>query len=478
MRAHRSDRVLSALLATGIALTLGLHLGCELDPPAVREFNLYVEENLCTDRYDTECLETITHHVCASGCPRTGYSMRWIVPGRVDIHLTLPLLRKLRNAAAQHPTLETRHSLGMSLEDLVYSQIQMFLNDPSARFYNEYRRPLDLSKVRSRNTVDPALFDSVTWVNEGGSPHAMVQADMALWLVSMAKSWAVFGHPERVDEHLRLSERVFRSFGIPHDAGGVRNNRPGNRCYMDLYCYWFHSFPVGSEPYPMTVLNQHLHAVRDALVAHQQLSEWRDEGIADVNGEIHPLPLEFASPHIEQLREWGRGGLFQLAFGPGNEVIKDAPPNLAEFLAPEDIVDHDQRYRAHYRYNIGAGPSDISPEKNCHYHYHSVKVMADILELISGSLFSSDPDFVEIYYGLLYDRSEGDTRTCNNRGYIPSSKRVMNGVPLAELFMGSVVEQGFQANCTKDEPEQFRNGTDDFEAAATFYDGAYAECLF
>ena len=117
MRAHRSDRVLSALLATGIALALGLHLGCELDPPAVREFNLYVQENLCEGPLDTDCLEVLTHNACKSGCPRTGYNMRWEVPGRVDIHLTLGLLRKLRNAATAHPTLESYHSLGMSFED-------------------------------------------------------------------------------------------------------------------------------------------------------------------------------------------------------------------------------------------------------------------------------------------------------------------------------------------------------------------------
>ena len=479
MRAHRSDRVLSALLATGIALALGLHLGCELDPPAVREFNLYVQENLCEGPLDTDCLEVLTHNVCKSGCPRTGYNMRWEVPGRVDIHLTLGLLRKLRNAATAHPTLESYHSLGMSFEDLLWNQLQMLLNDPSARFYDESLAPLGLAEVRTRNTVDSNRFYSVTWVNEGGSAHAMIQADMGLWLLTLAHDFTVYGHPERADAYLRLSERVFRPYGIPHEDGGVRNNRKGNRCYDDRYCYWFHSFPVGTESYPMTVLNQHLHAVRNALIAHDLLARWRDDGVTDVNGNVHFLPAEFATIHVEQLREWGRGGLFQLAFAPGNEAVRNAPPNLAEFLAEEDVLDGDQRYRAHYRYEISVGrPADISPKNNCHYHYQSVKMMADVLELIAGPRFNADPYFVEIYYGLLYGRQRGDTRSCNNRSYIPNSRKLMNGIPVAELYMGGLLEQGFQSACEEDEPHQFRNGEESFANATPFYEQAYAECFF
>jgi hypothetical protein len=177
--------------------------------------------------------------------------------------LTLDFLRKLRNAANAYPDVVSKHSLDMTLGDLVWSELQMMLTHPSVRFYDSDRNPLAPAAVRTGNVVDPARFDSVTWVNAGGTAHAMVQADLGLWLLTLAR-----GIPQQADWYLRLSERVFRSFGIPDAEGGVRNNRAGNRCFQNLYCYWFHSFPVGDEAYPMTVLNQHLHAVRDAMIRH------------------------------------------------------------------------------------------------------------------------------------------------------------------------------------------------------------------
>jgi hypothetical protein len=473
MGTRQTIRFLSTA-SLAVVLIGGGQLGCEIRPASVRQFDDFVEERLCMGSTDTGCLEQLTHYACASGCARTGYNLRWQQPGRLDIHLTLPFLRKLRNAAQAHPEYVSRHSLGMSLEDLVWSQLQMFLTHESVRFYDTDLSLLDPGAVRTRNSVDPTRFHSVTWVNEGGTAHAMVQADLGLWLLTMAR-----GVPEQGDWYLRLSERVFRSYAIPDEQGGVRNNRQGNRCFDNLYCYWFHSFPVGDESYPKTVLNQHLHAVRDALIAHDLLASWRDHGAPGADGQIHPLPAEFDSIHIGYLKEWGRGGLFQLAYAPGNEAIATAPPNLAEFLADADVLDGVQRYRAHYRYEIGVGPFDISPDNTCHYHYHSLQVMADALDLIATSpYFASDPYFVGVYYKLLYGRDLGDTRSCNNRSSIPPSKRVMRGVPLAELFIGSFLEQGFQLECDEGEPVKFLLGTEDFALATPFYEAAYDSCIF
>lgn len=49
----------------------------------------------------------------------------------------------------------------------------------------------------------------------------------------------------------------------------------------------------------------------------------------------------------------------------------------------------------------------------------------------------------------MYGRSAGDTRTCNNRSYIPPSRKVMSGVPLARLYNGSATSP-FNLYCDGD----------------------------
>lgn len=475
------------------AITLSLFSAPEADASTPADLESYLAANVCTPERLEECLEPITSKACSRACPRSGYRFNVdtadpLFDDRLDVHLTLKYLRKLRNTAVAHPgaTVE-RFFPGIELEDVLYQQLQAMLRHPSTRYYDEDLNRLSLSDViGSSHTVDPTLFYMVTWVGDGEIAHAMPQADLGTWLISVAKSWAIAGYPGRADYHLALSERVFRPLGVRAAERGVRNNKRSHRCHDNHYCYWFHSRPASTSGEPSTVLNQHLHAVRDALVSHQEIASWRDNGVIDEFGDTVPLPDVLSPDYIDNLLDWGRGGLFQLAYAAGSEVDASAPPNLAEFLRKIEIVSGQRRFRAYYQYNLGEGGDDISAGSNCHYHYHSLKVMKDILVLIEASpYFNARSDLAGVYFKLLYGRNAGDTRSCVNRRFIPKSRRVMNGVPLAELYQGGrIFGLDFQKACNTSaydyEPFRFQCKLGDHDAVSTriFFDQAYTGCLF
>lgn len=403
----------------------------------------------------TNCLEPIIVNACASDCPRYGYNSniaevikqdsRW--NPRINIHGSLSYLRKLRNAATACPNqlitvpLHSEKSLHITLGDLLWHQTEMLLRSGQTRFYSKKRQALSLKQVikKGKNTIDPTTFHYVTWVTEGGKAHAMTQADIGRWFLTVASSWAETGYPKNIPYYLYLARAAFRSFEIPDTEGGVRNNKRNHKCFNNMYCYWFHSRSISSADFPETVLNQHLHAVRDALSAYLALAQWRDSD--------QLLPEEFRNdPFIDQLKEYARGGLFQLAYARGSIVDSSAPPNLANFLKefkyyPDDPSESPIRgYYAHYRYffdnakprGVKNGDQDISAPKTCHYHYHSISLLADILTSIRGnSRLWEDPHFKGIYYKFLYGRNPGDTRHCEQNQL--GNQNDMATVPLQQF---------------------------------------------
>jgi hypothetical protein len=75
-------------------------------------------------------LTEMTHDACVGGCPRHGYNGNE-TPGRADLHGTTEYLKRLRDFAVAYPTaVLPHHSFGLTLEELLYQQIQMFLRDP------------------------------------------------------------------------------------------------------------------------------------------------------------------------------------------------------------------------------------------------------------------------------------------------------------------------------------------------------------
>lgn len=456
---------------------------------AAEELEDYIAVKKCTTAQQVECLAATTARACASGCLRRGYGWRVNTAGEIDLHLTHEFLRHLRNAALSEPAYQSSATFGLPLSSLLYEQVQMLLRQPTVQYNDSALNVLPLSAVTgSSHTIDPSRFYMVTW-RRNGIAHAMGQTDLGSWLVSVASWYAQLEDQTKASYYLRLSEKVYRPLTIRQAEGGARNDLKGYRCYDGQFCYWFHSCPVCTKLEQTTVLNQHLHAVRDVLESHSALETWRSGGLRiPRTGEPAPFPPVLSSRFIRELRDLSRGGLFQLAFSAGNAAHPLVPPNLRELLWPAQIAGGRQRYHAAYRYYLGDGPANIASGNTCHYHFHSVELLAHILNLIhTNPHFNDDPYFVEIYYRLLYGRSRGDTRSCNNRASIPPSRRVMNGVPMAELYQGSVLLLDFHENCDdvpKSEDEdavKWRNGEADGPAPhppRVILDSAYKDCIF
>ncbi len=469
---------------------------------------------------DQTCLEVITQGACAQGgCPRRGYNNNVAdtvaYNPRLDLHGTkAAYLKDLRDAACAYPsaTIPTANATfggAVTLENLLWHQGEMTMRDESARFYNPpppctplpnctpitVLTPLTLADVKypTSNNIDPSRFQYLTWVNEGGRAHAMTQADMGSWFLSVAHSWAYNDRPDKIDYYMLLARAAFRPYGVRSADGGVRNNKTGHLCYDNRYCYWFHSQSIETFSYPSTILNQHLHAVRDALEGYVFLASWRDNGLVSKTGVNYPLSALFGDGDlfIEQLKEWARGGLFQLAYASGSTVDQNAPPNLADFRKYEATWGGAPRYHAAYGYfftgakpsGVTNGPYDALTPNNCHYHYHSLALLASILDTIrdTPSLWS-DAYFRDLYYKLLYGRAAGDNRACTTS--MSTADRTMTNVPLAQYYWASMlpaVVMSFQDDCTgryASEPTDFRNATGDYLLSGAFLQDAYANCLF
>lgn len=462
---------------------------------AVQELEDFLESNRCTSERPTKCYRVLANKACPSGCMRQGYVYTADVSGpyRIDFHKELnPYLKLLRDAVISSPgsVLRKDLSFGSTLEMFLYYQVQAYLLDDTARYYDSVRALLSAPPVTGNHTVDPNRFFMLAFVNDSGAPQAMPQGDLGGWLLTLGDGLAASGK-KNFEYYLRLSERVFTSFAFRYVEGGVRNNKRSYRCYGDQYCYWFHSFAVGTEVEPESVLNQNLHAIRDALVAHATLAHWRD----NTNHRV-PLPPGFTQ-HIRNLREYGRGGLNQLAYGLGHAVDHSAPPNLFEFM--QNYQNDPQkpsvkRFNAYYRFEMDThnAANGSTPGNVCHYHYHSLEMLKSILTTISTDpYFKDDPDFIALYYKLLYNRASGDTRSCNNRAEIPPSRKVMRGLPIPEFYYGGRVyrllpsdvsfEGGLCSSALWFQYPTLYNHVEDAEGmreTRAFFDQAYAGCAF
>jgi hypothetical protein len=492
-----AESAIASVAAMGPAVTS--HASASLAPEAdhrslvaqsaTEKLEADLESATCKTKQQVDCLAAITVNACASGCPRRGYAWRVDPSGEIDLHFTHGYLKLLRNAAFERPTYRSAATFGLPLSDLLYQQVQMLLRLPAARYQDASLALLPASAVASgSHTIDPARFHIVTW-RRNGTAHAMGQADLGAWLISVARGYAQLDDRRNASYYLSLSERVFRSFAVRQAQGGVRNNLTGHRCYDGQFCYWFHSCPACANASETTVLNQHLHAVRDALESYDVLDAWRDGELRLLRDRNVPAPLPpVLSPRfIDELRDMGRGGLLQLAFASGNATNVSAPPNLKELLTPAELVGGTQRYHAAYRYYLGKGLGNIKAGNTCHYHFHSMDLLTSVLNMIhTNDRFSDDPYFIEIYYRLLYGRDRGDTLSCNNQANTPASRRRMNGVPLAELYQGSILPLGFHKHCDAP-PDEYKDAATWENGAAggaapheprVLLDAAYANCIF
>lgn len=411
---------------------------CRDEPlPSTCTLANYISANVCTTGTQEGCLEPLIVGTCANGgCPRYAWAWRAELPGRFEPHMTNGYLRLLREAAFAEPTASTGSwTWGLNNRDMLWHQTQAMLQSPYARHYDGLTRKT-LAEIRDASrTVDPTRFTAVAWVNSAGVASAMAQADMATWFQSIGVAWGERGDAANATYYLRLSERAFRTFAMRLADGGVRNNKTGYKCHIDtsgwppksFYCYWFHSFAAGETDEVQSVLNQNLHAIRDAMTSYDQLLAWKTEGLERLDHTRQPWPSGLDPSHLAYLHDWARGGLLQLAFGQGARVDPSAPPNLYEFQYPAPWTTPNVGRFAAYRFADGK-PALIKPGNTCHYHYHSMSLLKTIFEIIDTSpTFSTDKQFVDARYQLLYGRT--DHTTCRQA---PSPS--VAGVPLATMY--------------------------------------------
>ncbi len=164
---------------------------------AVQKLQDFLLESRCTGVGDTKCWRVLTNSACPSGCPRKGYVYTAAVGGpyRIDFHQELGYLRLLRDAVVASPrsVLSNHLSFGLPLDTFLYQQVQAYLHDEKARYYDSAGTLLSGPPVYGNHTVDPTRFAMLAFVNDTGRPQAMPQGDFGGWLVTLGHGLAASG---------------------------------------------------------------------------------------------------------------------------------------------------------------------------------------------------------------------------------------------------------------------------------------------
>ena len=192
----------------------------------------------------------------------------------------------------------------------------------------------------------------------------------------------------------------------------------------------------------------------------------------------------------DQMIEMARGGLFNLAYGPGNNSpgrsYRIAPPNLKDFMKPMLGPKNRNYYRAYYGYWLDnytrkqrRGPMDIKAKNNCHYHYLNLKLIHDVLELTEKSTYLwSNRDLSDARHCLLYGRHPGTKYQAGACFVARKGLNNVRNVPLAEFYLsGRTSGLPYQVNdehCTKPATE-FMAGQ---SPARKWFDEKYSKSSF
>ena len=285
---------------------------------------------------------------------------RGAAPGLLLPHFLLEYMKLLRNAYGSFP--ETYRTQ-------LFNQIDFLVSERAPAADAEALRAVD------RN-------GALVWENNQGVAQGMEQAEYAAYFGTVAAIYRAQGDVELARLTMTYALRFARSLDMQSGkhTGGVRS--------LDAYCgakrvrfrlgHWFHSRGRGIteiEPVPRTVLNQHLHVVRDTLSLYLSV---------DQNKALVDAQFGTADEVLERLIDRAIGGLYQLAFSAGNtSVQRSRPPNLSQFMqfVPGDMP----YYWAFYQFDLTTGqPSNITKANTCHYHMHSLQLLADIRKALSA----------------------------------------------------------------------------------------------
>lgn len=282
----------------------------------------------------------------------------WTNDGRMPLlHRLLPYARQLRNAYA---TANRGSERAAECGEQLRSQIEHMLSAATMR--------------------DQALV----WENEDGLAQAMEQSEYAHFLMSVAAAFHRHHRLELARRYAQTALRVGAALDLPVgvQSGGVRSTSTDCGDGSGRLCFWFHSRGLGvSTPRTEahTVLNQHLHAIRDSLNLYRLIRE---------------STFLFATTGGEQVANRillrATGGLNQLAFSVGNTIGDHRPPNIMQLMRRFEAATADENAPRHfywsaYEYDIQAGvPHDISIERTCHYHTHTLHLLATIAQWLAS----------------------------------------------------------------------------------------------
>ena len=226
---------------------------------------------------------------------------------------------------------------------------------------------------------------ALVWENPTGLAQGMHQAELACFLSSAANAFNHHSDRRSAKGIMTYALKLLRSLDIQagvHTGGVCSFGSP--RPARLRQCYWFHSHI--SDPVVSTVLNQHLHVIRDVLYTY-----------LNIIGSGNLIDEQFGSLQdvLDYLEDKAIGGLNQLAFSEGNnEDFPNRPPNIKQFMnrrtvsikaSPEHPDGNPLSYYwAYYGYDMTEHQgNDIKPHNVCHYHTHVVELMAHIILVLN-----------------------------------------------------------------------------------------------
>lgn len=348
---------------------------------APERYECYVKAHRCDAQLTTGCLKATSYLATRSDGRQVRVSgvYRWYdsqqVQGFELPHFLLEYMRLLREAYRAEP---------LTYRNQLYNQIDFLVSD-----------------AVDRN-------GALVWENKYGIAQGMEQAEYADYFASAAAVFRDKGDLQSARGIMNYALQFIRALDMPagEHTGGVSSGpfycgskrarfRPG---------YWFHSRGRGIDTTGIqTVLNQHLHVIRDLLNMYLNVMNAKDL--------VSP---EFGTPQevLERLEDRAIGGLYLLAFSVGNTSIqRSRPPNIRQFMSYREqvtIKSSEQYpdgnpldyYWAHYQFDMNTGKGmDIAHEGTCHYHTHTVEIMASIKDILdrNSSIFKSTVNGWRLY---------------------------------------------------------------------------------
>lgn len=226
------------------------------------------------------------------------------------------------------------------------------------------------------------------WENPYRITGAIEQSEYGAYFASVAELHASLGDDARAGEAITLGLDAIAALAAPvgPETGGVRaapTQTCGQTASRKRPCYWFHSRGrgVAHGPEPQMVLHHQLRAVRDALFVYL--------AVRDLSPLVSDARAEEAA-----LIDSAVGGLYQLAFSPGNDADRPwSPPNMLDMRRWTKPPVGESYHWSHFSFArdwdpvAGAGGAGVGADiaSSCQYHLDVLELSAVIGRLLQGN---------------------------------------------------------------------------------------------